>query len=253
MKAQPRLHPVRCHLRRGQSPRSNRNLHLKLPHKQHRGLLNLPRKRQPPLRVSKRPRAVLLTAAWCQWCQVLKHEVLPKPSVKKILERRFDFLIADVDEGPLWMDLEGVRGLPSFVFFDRQGRYLLARSGFRESDSLRLMLEAIADSIQDGRISASKPRTQPIKLSSEPITPKEAKDALKSYEFQIFIKINSNSGGFGTPARHPYPDLLRELAAWTRAFNSPGTCQGSSRAHSDGCSPRREPKTEGKASGGHEF
>ena len=142
---------------------------------------------------SERPQVVLLHAAWCQWCRVLEHDALPDPRVATRLRNRYVFRDVDVDDAPLWMDLPGVDGLPTLVFFDREGRHVLTRSGYREPKALAMLLEVTADRIEGGELEPYD--EQPVsRLASNPMTPSEASVELERLEKQIFLKVNSNDG-----------------------------------------------------------
>lgn len=162
---------------------------------------------------ASRPRVVLLHAEWCQWCNVLAHEVLPAKPVVEVLSRRFEVAEVDVDTYQRWMDLPGVDGLPSLVFFDRQGRHVLTRSGFRPVGQMTTLLRAVADKIESGALEPYE-RIARQKLVADAMKPSEAAAELDRFESRIFLAVNSNDGGFHSPSRRPYPALLFELARW---------------------------------------
>lgn len=167
-----------------------------------------------------RPRLVLLTAPWCQWCRVLEHEVLPTEPVRRVVAERYVPLVANVDAAPLWMDLPGIEGLPTFAFFDSGGRHVLTRSGFREAADLAFHLEAIGRRIAAGEVPPYPPPQGGPTLPARGLSADEAARELRRIEREIFWKINSNDGGFGGSARHPYPEVLVELERW-RALGAP--------------------------------
>jgi hypothetical protein len=160
------------------------------------------------------PRTFVLSAPWCQWCKVLKHEVLPDPEVQKVLAD-FEVYEVNVDRFPRWMDLRGVSGLPALVFMDQKGAHVFTHAGYRPVRTFLPMLEAVRDQIQSGAllgvaISAPIKRLDPTRR----ISPPAAARALKKWSDTLFIKVNSNDGGFESPARHPHPALLVALEEW---------------------------------------
>jgi hypothetical protein len=162
-----------------------------------------------------------MTAKWCQWCRVLEQKVLPNPHVKRMLSERYQLLEVDVDEKPAWMDLPGVEGLPTFAFFDARGQHVLSRSGYRAAPALVTLLEVIAAKMERGEIDPYPDKPVGPPLAATAITKERAAAALKRFESRIFIKVNSNDGGFHTPARHPCPDLMRELEQWVALGTAP--------------------------------
>lgn len=163
-----------------------------------------------------RPRVVLLSAPWCQWCRVFEHEVLPDPEVARAL-MPYATLHVDVDESPEWMDIPGFVGLPTLAFFDPAGRHLLTRSGYRPVGDVSLLLEVVRDKLGTGELEPYPLPPPPRVLSEREITPSEAKAQLEELERFLFLQVNSNDGGFHTPARHPYPAILVELDRWRKA------------------------------------
>lgn len=163
---------------------------------------------------SARPAIVLLTAKWCQFCQLLEHDTLASPSVRRQLDQHWDYLIADVDESPAWLDLAGVQGLPTLAFFDAAGRHVLSKSGYRDAGGVEDLLVTARRSIEERTLTPYATTRDAPRLSPSDITDEEAKALLKRLESFVFIRVNSNDGGFHTPARHPKPDLLLELAHW---------------------------------------
>lgn len=166
-----------------------------------------------PLKIhpSDRPRLVLLTASWCQWCKVLEESSLPAPEVRAVLATRFHALLVDVDRSPLWMDVPGVTGLPALVVFDEGGDHVLTRGGYRSPDELASWLDAVADRLASGELRGD-PLPRPVsRLPSRGLTPLEAAAELDRLEKKLFLLVNSNDGGFRSPSRHPFPALLIEL------------------------------------------
>ena len=163
-----------------------------------------------------RPRVVLLSAPWCQWCRVFEHDVLPRPELRAAIGTNFDTLAVDTDASPLWMDLPGVEGLPSLVFFDAGGRHLLSRSGYRDAVDLVVLVDAIADGLRKGTLEPYPDPPAPRSLANTtPMDGDRARAELTRLERDLYLRVNSNDGGFGTPSRHPHPALLLELQRWT--------------------------------------
>lgn len=161
-----------------------------------------------------RPTLVLLTATWCQWCRVLEARALPDPRVRRVIDERFRALEVDVDRAPQWMDLPDIAGLPTLAFFDRTGRHVLSKSGYREPEELALLLEAAADKIDAAKLTPYPSRGPPSTLAPTSIDPPGAAEELRRVENKLFILINDNEGGFLSPSRHPFPALLVELERW---------------------------------------
>jgi hypothetical protein len=168
------------------------------------------------LRPASRPQIVLLSAPWCQWCRVFEHEVLPDADVRRSLAA-YGTSHVDVDAAPTWMDLDGFEGLPALTFFDQEGRHVLTRSGFLPAAELTTLLDAIRQRLAAGELEPYETKTSVLRLSQAALTPQAAKVELDRLESAIYMKVNSNDGGFHTPARHPYPALLLELERWREA------------------------------------
>lgn len=169
----------------------------------------------------RRPCVVLITAEWCQYCQLLEHAVLPQRDVRRRLDAEWDFFLADADRAPSWLDVPGLQGLPSLYFCDTRGRHVLTRSGYRSEGELTDLLDAMKKRIEGGGAEPYAPAAPLPQLPAEPITREQARKALKRFESQVFIKVNSNDGGFGTPARHPHPSLLHELQLYSKVAAPP--------------------------------
>lgn len=156
---------------------------------------------------------VLLSAPWCQWCRVFEHEVLPNPEVARALAP-FETIHVDVDASPLWMDIPGFVGLPTLAFFDPRGRLVLTKSGYRPVSDVALMLEVVRDKLAAGELDPY-PSPPPARvLTDRALTPREAAAELDRLESFLFMQVNSNDGGFYSPARHPFPAVLVELERW---------------------------------------
>lgn len=147
---------------------------------------------------------------------VLHDEVLPDPRVRRTLAGRFALTEVDVDQSPVWMDLPDVQGLPSIVFFDRDGRHVLTKSGYRPVTDLVVLLRAVDEKLQSKDMSPYE-RPPVSRLADAPITAQTAQQVLDRWESKTFIRVNSNDGGFDSPSRHPRPKLLLELARWESA------------------------------------
>lgn len=156
----------------------------------------------------------ILSAKWCQWCRILERDVLSLPEVKSRLERQYQVLHVDIDVWPQWLDLTGVRGLPSLVLFDRTGRHVWTESGYRSREEVLDLVSAIEQKLATGSLPGLPDFSPPPTLTDAKLSPLAAKAALRRFEQQVFLRVNSHDGGFLTPARNPYPDLLRELQKW---------------------------------------
>jgi hypothetical protein len=158
---------------------------------------------------------VRLTAHWCHWCRVLEHEVLPNPEVRAAIARSYDAMVIDVDAYPSWMDLPGVEGLPVLAFFDANGRHVLTRSGYREAADLAVLFDAVAHGLSRGEIEPYPEPAPPALLADfEGMDRARARTELERIERALYIEVNSNDGGFSTPARRPQPEVLFELQRW---------------------------------------
>ena len=160
------------------------------------------------------PQVVLVSASWCQWCMVFESEVLHEPEVATTLSSKFELLHVDLDLFPEWGDIAGFRGLPSLVFFDRQGRHVLTRSGYRPPDEVIALLTAVFNKLASGELEPYPAPPPGRALAERSLSAAEIKQELARLEFEVFLRVNSNDGGFETPARHPYPALLVELERW---------------------------------------
>ena len=145
---------------------------------------------------------------------VFEHEVLSDSAVATSIARDFVALHIDLDMSPQWADVEGFRGLPALVFFDRFGRHVLTRSGYRTIDDTITLFTAVSIKLESGEL-APYPAPPPARAFAEHgLEPADLKRELTRLEFEIFLRINSHDGGFSSPARHPYPALLVELERW---------------------------------------
>ncbi len=156
---------------------------------------------------------VLLTASWCQWCRIFESEVLKEPRVQKALQSDYNTRYVDVDLHPQWQDIPDFAGLPTIAIFDKEGQLLLVRSGYRETEELLLLLSAMRIRIAE---SSMEPYAQPSInfLLDNAITVQEAAAQIEKIEYQYFIQINSNDGGFLSPTRNPFPQSLLLLQQW---------------------------------------
>jgi hypothetical protein len=167
-----------------------------------------------------KPALVVLGAPWCQWCKVLEAEVLPAREVRAVLRRRYRVLHVDVDQHPTWMDLPGVNGLPALIFVDRQGRHVLTRTGYRPVPDMVDVLTAVSDKIDAGT-AKPYPRAGARAWDTSPITPDRASVEFERLRSAVWLKMDSNKGGFGAPSHDPRPEMLTEMephAGEGRAF-----------------------------------
>lgn len=146
---------------------------------------------------------------------MLEHEVLPNPEIRAAIDRNYEAMVVDVDAQPSWMDLPGVEGLPVLVFFDTSGRHVLTRSGYREAADLVVLLDAVAHGLSRGEIEPYPEPAPPTLLGTyEAMDKHRARADLERIERALYIEVNSNDGGFSTPARRPQPEVLFELQRW---------------------------------------
>jgi hypothetical protein len=160
-----------------------------------------------------RPQLVLLSAPWCQWCRVLEHEILPDSEVQTALAK-FETMHVDVDADPNWMDIPGFQGLPALAFHDARGQLVLTRSGYRPKGEILLLFEAVLHTIDEGKFEPFPPAPTPERMAEVGVTAAKATSLLEAWERAVYLAVNSNDGGFLTPARHPYPQTLAELDRW---------------------------------------
>ena len=158
-----------------------------------------------------KPVVVVLGAPWCQWCKVLEAEVLPAPEVRRVLKARYRLEHVNVDRFPVWMDQPGVDGLPALLFFDRSGRHVLTKTGYRPAPDLVDLLTAEADLIDSGKAVPYGAVGLRVWRSS-PITYDAALTELDRLVNAIWLRMDSNTGGFGGPAHDPRPEILEEVA-----------------------------------------
>ena len=163
-----------------------------------------------------RPRLVLLTAPWCQWCRVLEAETLPAPAVRAALAA-WSLEEIDVDRAPAWMDRPGVSGLPSLLFFDGAGRHVLTRSGYRSPAELASLLDDVRARLGEPDLAPFPAEPGHRRLPALPMDARRAQAELVRLERAAFIAVNSNDGGFGGPGRDPRPGMLLALAEWPGA------------------------------------
>jgi thioredoxin-related protein len=165
-------------------------------------------------KTGSRTRLVFLSAPWCQWCRVFEKRVLIEKDVQALISKHYRWEHINVDESPTWLDKPDVQGLPSLVFFDQHGKHILTRSGYRSHGETIDLLNVMAKKIATGDVSPYQdPKPHPV-YSNKALSQEQGKACLKKWESAIFMKINSNDGGFGTPARIPYPDLMVALRQW---------------------------------------
>lgn len=151
---------------------------------------------------------------------MFEHEVLPAEDVRRELGN-FTTAHVDVDASPLWMDIPGFQGLPTLAFFDSKGRHVLTRSGHRDVSELILLLETVRTGLATGEIEPYPGPPAPRKLTHRALTSEQAAAELTRHEKSIYMQVNSNDGGFYTPARHPFPGLLVEMQRWQASGGAP--------------------------------
>lgn len=110
------------------------------------------------------------------------------------------------------MDLPDVKGLPTLVFFDRQARHVLSKSGYRPIPHTVDLLTVVADQVDEG---TARPYGAPgvRRWAQQGLDEGAAAAELDRLVTAIWIKMDSNKGGFGSPAHDPRPEVLEELEA----------------------------------------
>lgn len=71
-----------------------------------------------------RPVFVDFQATWCPPCIAMAHDVWPDPEVGRLLTERYVPVSVDVDRHPAIADRYAVRGIPTILVLDSQGRVL---------------------------------------------------------------------------------------------------------------------------------
>jgi thiol:disulfide interchange protein len=90
-----------------------------------------------------RPMVVLVTAEWCAPCQQLKHDVLPNPQIKDLLEN-FSCAMVDLDADPsLAQKLSGAAGVPFMAVYvpDGDGWQRRTIRGYQSVESLARFIQ----------------------------------------------------------------------------------------------------------------
>jgi thioredoxin-related protein len=126
---------------------------------------------------SNKPVIVDFTADWCIWCKRMDEDTFSQEKVRNVLHENFVGIKLDVEadqEGTYYLkeeerlaagyiegDMEGFEentssnqqiatvfgasGLPTFGFFDTEGRYIGPISGYKEADEFTIILQYVAD------------------------------------------------------------------------------------------------------------
>jgi thioredoxin-related protein len=102
----------------------------------------------------KKPIIVDFYTDWCKWCKVMDKETFAAPSVMEIMTAGWIKIKIDAENGEksgTFKDqtLEynklaaafGVRGYPSYLFFDKEGQPVTVISGYHEKENFIPMLD----------------------------------------------------------------------------------------------------------------
>lgn len=92
----------------------------------------------------KKNKPVLLdiVAEWCGYCQKMQKEVYPSRSVQKLL-KRFVLIRVDGEKQEKVSKKYGVRGFPTIVFLESNGKKIFINNGFLDENKLKIRLEKI--------------------------------------------------------------------------------------------------------------
>lgn len=99
------------------------------------------------------------TADWCPPCQKMKKEVLPEEAVQKSLKEHYAFVMIDTDKNPERGRKYSIRGIPSMIVLDANGKEVSRFSGFRNKESFIETIEGISEkywkSLEEGAVQSS--------------------------------------------------------------------------------------------------
>lgn len=112
-----------------------------------------------PLLTKRDYSAVFFLTDWCGWCTKMKQNTLVDPEVIRLLDSAFNSVAVNPDADSMvyhrdslvtctqFARIYGITGVPTVVFFDRQGNVLVKAPGYREPvyfiEVLRAVLNAI--------------------------------------------------------------------------------------------------------------
>lgn len=84
------------------------------------------------------------TADWCPPCIVMKHDVWPDPAVGRAVAASYVPLLIDVDRDGDVADLYNVRGIPTVLVLDKEGR-VVREASFLAARSASAMIAFLMD------------------------------------------------------------------------------------------------------------
>jgi YHS domain-containing protein len=117
----------------------------------------------------KRPLVVHFSADWCGPCRRMERDVFRTPEFLRQLDGRFVAVKVDADQRPDLVEQFGVRGLPTDLFIDPDGRVLAQSTGYvGRGDYLSQMarIDARFDAASRTHIARSQAGAPPATLPS---------------------------------------------------------------------------------------
>jgi thioredoxin-related protein len=82
-------------------------------------------------------------ATWCGYCKKMERETYSDPAVVKALNDHFLPALVDGDEQPDLARIFAVRGFPTMVFTDPNGRSILTTPGYRPPEQFLALLKYV--------------------------------------------------------------------------------------------------------------
>lgn len=86
-------------------------------------------------RLTQKQVFVDFSADWCPPCIVMKHDVWPDPAVERALTQSYVPVLIDVDRNDTVPERYGVRGIPTVLVLDDQGR-VVRRANFLSAQGM---------------------------------------------------------------------------------------------------------------------